>query len=299
MSNFLQYLFLGLGKGAVYATLALSLVIIFRTTGLLNFAQGEMAMFSTYLTWMFWEQWGLSPWLALAASMAVSFVLGALIERLLIRPVGNAATNPLAVVIVTIGLFLAINAIAQWIWGTTPKRPPPIFPNGSVEVLGASISYQSLGTLTVLGVEVFLLWILFTKTKVGLAMRGVASNTESSALAGVPVGLILMFGWGLAAALGALAGLLTATGGSVAGFDSTFMQVALIYAFAAATLGGFDSPVGAVVGGLIVGVVAELCADYIPFIGEPLRLFPAFALILVVLLVRPQGLFGKAQVRRV
>ena len=168
-----------------------------------------------------------------------------------------------------------------------------------MRVLGADVSYQTLGTLAVLGVLAALLYLLFQKTKVGLAMRGVASNSESTALAGVPVGRMLMLGWGLAAAIGAVAGLLTATGGSTAGFDSSLMQVVLIYAFAAATLGGFDSPVGAVVGGLTVGVVAELSADYIPAIGEQLRLLPGFILIILVLVVRPQGLFGKAQVRRV
>jgi branched-chain amino acid transport system permease protein len=258
-----------------------------------------MAIFSTFLTWMFWERFGLPPWVALFASMALSFVLGAIIERLLIRPVGNANKNPLSVVIVTIGMFLAINALAQYIWGSDPKQPPQLFPSGSVRVLGADVSYQTLGTLAVLGVLAALLYLLFQKTKVGLAMRGVASNSESTALAGVPVGRMLMLGWGLAAAIGAVAGLLTATGGSTAGFDSSLMQVVLIYAFAAATLGGFDSPVGAVVGGLTVGVVAELSADYIPAIGEQLRLLPGFILIILVLVVRPQGLFGKAQVRRV
>ena len=299
MSQFLQYLFLGLGKGAIIAMLALALVILYRTTGLLNFAQGEMAMFSTYLTWMFWDRFGLPIGVALLASIALSFVLGALIERGLIRPVGNASSNPLAVVIVTIGMFLAINALAQYIWGTSPKSVPSIFPTGSIDVAGATIQYQSLGTLAVLGLLALLLIGLFQKTKLGLAMRGVASNSESSSLAGVPVGIVLMVGWGLAASIGAVAGLLTATGGSTAGFDTTLMQIPLIYAFAAATLGGFDSPVGAVVGGLTVGVVAELSADYIPAIGEQLRLLPGFILILVILIVRPQGLFGKAQVRRV
>jgi branched-chain amino acid transport system permease protein len=196
MSEFLQFLFLGLGKGAIIATLALALVILYRTTGLLNFAQGEMAMFSTYLTWMFWDRFGLAPWLALFASMIVSFGLGAAIERCLIRPVGNANKNPLSVVIVTIGMFLAINSLAQYIWGTNPKQPPQIFPSGSVRVLGADVSYQTLGTLAVLCVLAALLYVLFQKTKIGLAMRGVASNSESSALAGVPVGRVLMLGWG-------------------------------------------------------------------------------------------------------
>lgn len=295
LSKFLQFFFIGLGKGAIYATVALALVIIFRVSGMLNFAQGEMAMFSTYITWALWTK-GLPVLAALLVSMVLSFVGGAVVERVVIRPIEKKAHgNPLPVVIATIGLFLALNGAAPWIWDSDAKQFPYVFGSGSVSIAGASISNQTLGTLAVLGVEVVLLWILIQKTKVGLAMRGVASNSESSALVGVPVGRILMLGWGLAAAMGAVAGVLTVS----LAFDNSLMVVPLIYAFAAATLGGFDSPVGAVVGGLIVGVVAELSAAYIGFIGEPLRLLPAFLLILIVLLVRPQGLFGKAQVTRV
>ncbi|MCX7619372.1 MAG: branched-chain amino acid ABC transporter permease [Acidimicrobiales bacterium] len=294
-SEFLQFFFLGLGKGAVYATIALALVIIFRVSGMLNFAQGEMAMVSTYVTWGLWTK-GLPLVAALILAMVLSFLGGAAIERVVIRPIERKARgNPLPVVIATIGLFLALNGAAPWIWDAEAKQFPYVFGSGSVSIAGASISTQTLGTLAVLVVEVALLWLLFQKTKVGLAMRGVASNSQSSALVGVPVGRMLMLGWGLAAAMGAVAGVLTVS----LAFDNSLMAVPLIYAFAAATLGGFDSPVGAVVGGLTVGVVAELSAAYVGFIGEPLRLLPAFVLILVVLLVRPQGLFGKAQVSRV
>lgn len=295
MEELLQYTFNGLGKGAVYASLALALVIVFRTTGLVNFAQGEMAMFSTFIIWWLAEDaYDLPLWLATIVAMALSFVGAALIERFLVRPVGSARHNPLAVVIVTIGLFLAFNALAPWIWGTSSKPGIPVA-TGGITVLGANMSKQSLAALVILAVEVVLLWLLFQKTKIGLAMRGVASNAESSALVGVPVGRMLMIGWGLAAAIGAIAGLLSAD----IGVDASIMQVPLIYAFAAATLGGFDSPLGAVVGGLIVGLVSELSAAYIDWIGQDLRLLPAFVLILAVLMVRPQGLFGKAEVTRV
>lgn len=294
MSEFLQFFFLGLGRGAIYATLAIALVIIYRATGLLNFAQGQMAMFSTYIVWAFWDA-GVPLWPAVLIGMAVSFVLGALVERLLIRPVGETGDNPLPVVIVTIGLFLALGALAPWIWGLEAKPFPLLFGSGSVTVLDASIDYQTLGLLVMLGVEVLLLWLLFQKTKIGLAMRAVASNAESSALVGVSVGLMLMVGWGLSAAFGTLAGVAVAN----IGLDPNLMLGPLIYAFAAATLGGFDSPLGAVVGGLIVGVVTELLAHYVEPIGNDLKLLPAFLLILIVLLVRPQGLFGHVHARRV
>jgi branched-chain amino acid transport system permease protein len=295
MEELLQYTFNGLGKGAIYASLALALVIVFRTTGLVNFAQGEMAMFSTFIIWWLAEDaYDLPLWLATIIAMGLSFVGAALIERFLVRPVGSARHNPLAVVIVTIGLFLAFNALAPWLWGTSSKPGIPVA-TGAVTILGASMSKQSLAALVILAVEVGLLWLLFQKTKIGLAMRGVASNAESSALVGVPVGRMLMIGWGLAAAIGAVAGLLSAD----IGVDASIMQVPLIYAFAAATLGGFDSPLGAVVGGLVVGLVSELSAAYIDWIGQDLRLLPAFVLILGVLMIRPQGLFGKAEVSRV
>lgn len=295
MEEFLQFFFNGLGKGAVYASLALALVIVYRTTGLVNFAQGEMAMFSTFIIWWLAEDVASLPlWLATLIAMALSFVGAAAIERFLVRPVGSAQSNPLGVVIVTIGLFLTFNALAPWLWGSNSKPGIPVA-TGGIDLLGASMSKQSLAALAILAVEVGLLYLLFQKTKIGLAMRGVASNAESTALVGVPVGRMLMIGWGLAAALGAVAGLLSAD----IGVDASIMQVPLIYAFAAATLGGFDSPMGAVVGGLIVGVVSELSAAYIDWIGQDLRLLPAFVLILAVLMIRPQGLFGRAEVLRV
>jgi len=295
MEEFLQYCFNGLGKGAIYASLALALVIVFRTTGVVNFAQGEMAMFSTFIIWWLAEGGlGLPLVLALVVAMGISFVGAALIERFLVRPVGGARANPLGTVIVTIGLFLMFNALAPWIFGSQAK-PGMRLKSGGIEILGANFEWQFLIALVVLGVEVVLLFLLLQKTKVGLAMRGVASNAESSALVGVPVGRMLMIGWGLAAAIGAVAGLLSA----YVGVDASLMQVPLIYAFAAATLGGFDSPGGAVLGGLIIGVISELSAAYISWIGNDLRLLPAFILILTVLMVRPQGLFGHAEVSRV
>jgi branched-chain amino acid transport system permease protein len=229
--------------------------------------------------------------------MAVSFIGGAVIERLIIRPVGDVEHNALAIVIVTVGLLLALNALVGWIWGTEGRRFPKIFTANTFEIGHVSISYQALGILVVLAVEVVLLYLLFQRTKLGLAMRAVASNSESSSLSGVRVGRMLMFGWGLAASVGALAGALYAS--QLAVLDTNIFIQLLVYAFAAATLGGFDSPVGAVLGGLIVGVVTVMAGGYISWIGEDLKLTAAFGLILVVLLIRPQGLFGRAQVSRV
>jgi branched-chain amino acid transport system permease protein len=308
---FLDQFVLGLQEGSIYASLALALVIIYRTTGLLNFAQGEMAMFSGFLAWNFIENFDTPIGLAILIGVVLSFVLGGLVELLLVRPVSErAGGNPLPIVIVTIGLFLGLNALAQRIWGTDGKSFGRVFGDGSVDIGSVTVSHQALGTFAVLAAEVVVLWFVFQRTKVGLAIRGVASNRESAALVGVPVNRTLMFGWGLAAALGAVAGSLFFS--RLEAFDTNAMQLVLIYAFAAATLGGFDSPVGAVVGGLIVGVVSALMSSgdsiiqdvpvvssAIGYFGGDLALAPAFILILLVLLFRPSGLFGKAEVSRV
>ena len=292
MELFFQRIVDGLASGAIYAAIALALVLIYRSTSLLNFAQGEMAMFSTFIGWMFTDA-GLPVAVAIVFAMAISFVGGAAIERFLIRPVGQ--DNLLAIVIVTIGIFLAVNALAGWIYGTNGRTFPSAFPNDSWDVGGVAIRFELLGNLAVLFGVVGILFLIFQKTKVGLAMRAVANNMESSSLVGIRTSRILMLGWGMAAALGALAGCLVAP---VLTLELNMMGGVLIYGFAAATLGGFDSPLGAVVGGLIVGVVQGLAGGYVG-IFDRVELASAFLLILIVLLVKPAGLFGKMEVQRV
>jgi branched-chain amino acid transport system permease protein len=299
---FVQRVFDGLQSGAIYAILALAIVVIFRASGLLNFAQGELAMFCTFVVAALFRPasgpWttGLPWWAATVLSLPVGFVLGALLYRLLIVRLGGAAGGPLAVVIVTIGLFLIFNDGARIIFGTDPLQVPRVFGNGRVQLFGAGIAVQVLGLLAVLAVLVAGFSLLFKYTKLGLSLRAVTSNQQSAGLAGIKVVTTLMIGWGLAGAIGALAGTFTAS--SNLGVDANMMQVVLIYAFAAATLGGFDSPIGAVVGGLILGLVSELVVGYVNVVGPDLRILPGFALVLIVLLVRPQGLFGSAAVGR-
>lgn len=293
MELFLQRLVDGLETGVIYAALALAVVIIFRATGLLNFAQGELAMFSVFIGWMLVDR-GYPVAAAILGAMVVGFFLAGLIERLVIRHVA-AQGSPLPIVIVTIGVFISLNALAGWIWGYDGKTFPRIFRREIYEVGGVNFTLEGIGLLGVLCILAFLIWLLFQKTKIGLAMRAVASNPESSSLVGIRVGRMLMFGWGFAAALGALAGTLIAPKIFV---SPNMMQGVLIYAFAAATLGGFDSLVGAIVGGLVVGVTESLASGYIDFIGSDLKLATAFVVILVVLLVRPSGLFGSRQVHR-
>jgi len=296
MQLFIDQLFNGIGSGAVYASVALALVLIYRTTGLLNFAQGEMALFSTFVTWWLTDQ-GLSIWPALLGSMIFSFVAGGLVERVLIRPV-EGSKNPLNVVIVTLGLFLAINALCQLIFikpGREAVQMPLMFPTGDIPVLG--IPKAIIGRIIVLALECLFLYVLLQKTRIGLKLRAVASNPESAKLLGVNPGTMLMLGWALAAVLGAIAGTMAASRGT-GGFDTSLMQQVLVYAFAAAALGGFDSPVGAVVGGLIVGVANSLTIQYVGFL-EGIELVVPLGLIFVVLLVKPNGLFGRTIVERV
>ncbi|HEX6237031.1 MAG TPA: branched-chain amino acid ABC transporter permease [Acidimicrobiales bacterium] len=295
MELFISQVFNGVGNGVVYGSVALALVLIWRTTSVLNFAQGEMALFSTYFSWKLTTT-GMPVVAAIGISMASAFVAGAVIERALIRPV-EAARSPLNVVIVTLGLFLGLNAVSQLVFGTDPQRMPSPFPRGRVELLaGADIRQDTIGLVIVLIAEIVLLWVLLQRTTLGLKLRAVASNPDSARLHGIRAGTMLMLGWAMAAALGALAGSLVAS--ERTGFDASLMTVILVFAFAAAALGGFDSLVGAIVSGLIVGVANALTIQYVDWL-DGIELVVPLGLILAVLIVKPTGLFGKRTVERV
>jgi branched-chain amino acid transport system permease protein len=293
MADFLQQVVSGLASGGVYALLALALVLIYRSTGVINFAQGEMAMFSTFICWELTQR-DVPYWVAFLLTLAISFAGGVAIERLIIRPVENAPV--LTVVTLTIGLLILLNNGAAWIWKGQQRLLENPFPRDTYDIGGVVIAAQDLGIIGVSLLLVALLWVLFQRTTIGLALRATALNPASSRLHGVRVSWMLALGWGLAAVLGAVAGILVApTQGS---FDQNLMLPILIFAFAAAVLGGLDSPIGAVVGGLTLGVVLNLVGAYIDFFAD-LRTPAALILILFVLLVRPVGLFGRAVARRV
>ena len=289
MHEFLQQVFSGLAAGSIYACVALALVMIYRSTDLVNFAQGEMAMFSTYIAWTLVNA-GLPFWAAFFVTLVVSFIGGMLIERVLIRPVENAPV--LAAVVVTIGLLLIFNSLAGWIYTYTVQDFPSPFPDRPI--LGALMTTRDLGVIAVTLIMLALLFVFFRFTSTGLAMRAAAQNPTSARLCGIPVGRMLAIGWGLAAAIGATAGIMVAP---VLFLDPNMMGGVLLYAFAGALLGGISSPVGAVVGGLIVGVTENLVGTYL--IASQLKLSVALALIILVLVFKPNGLFGTAIVRRV
>jgi len=278
----------GLATGSIYASLALALVMIYQATHLVNFAQGEMAMFATYIAWSLINA-GMGYWPAFLLTVLIAFVLGVLIERVVIRPVENAPV--LAVVVVFIGLLVILNSIAGWIFTYTIKSFPSPFPSA----LGIRyMSPHQVGALLVTLAVLALLYMFFRFTPLGLAMRAAAQNPVSSRLVGIRVGWMLALGWGLAAAVGAVAGMMVAP---IVYLDPNMMSGILLYAFAAALLGGIDSPGGAVVGGLVVGVLENLLGAFV--IGNELKLVVALVLIVGVLLVRPSGFFGSVQVSRV
>ena len=294
MQLFVEQVLNGIANGVVYGSVALALVLIFRTTGVLNFAQGEMALFSTYISWKL-TTWGLPVVGAIAISMAISFIAGAFIERTLIRPMEGR--SPLNVVIITLGLFLGLNSLAQLVFGVDPQQMPSPFPEGSVELIsGARIQKETIGLIVVLLLECLALWYLLNRTSLGLKLRAVAANPDSARLHGIRAGSMLMLGWGLSAAIGALAGSLVAA--ERTGFDSSLMQTILVYALASAALGGFASIWGAVIAGLVVGIADALTIQYVDAL-DGIEVVLPLALILVVLVVMPNGLFGKRTVERV
>jgi branched-chain amino acid transport system permease protein len=292
MAGFVEAVVDGIATGSLYAALALALVLIFRTTGIVNFAQGEMAMFTTFVGWGL-TQTGLPLGLVFVATLGIAFLFGALIERVIIRPVEGGET--LTLVILTLGLFILINSGAGWIWGFSNRSFPSLFGSGTIDAAGVTLSVESIGIVGVLLALVGLLFLFFQRTRVGLAMRAVSMNPDSSRLAGISVGRTLMIGWGVAALAGALAGMLIAPRLFL---DVNLMSAVLIYSFAAATLGGFDSPLGAVVGGWVIGVAENLAGTYVDFVGSDLKILVPLAVILVVLMVRPNGLFGSPEVSR-
>ncbi len=293
MGTFVQLVIDGLSTGSIYAALALAIVLVNQATGLINFAQGGMAVLSAYIAYVF-TQLGLPVVLAILVSVVISFFLGAVVERFLVRRFERG--DPDTAVVVTIGILTLVTGICAWIWGYNNRQFPSLFPLSTIDIAGAVISWRSLGTILAIVVIMLVLQLLFMKTKLGLALRAVAINPQSAAFSGLPVGRLLMVGWGLAAALGAIAGSLVAPQLTL---TPGMLDTALVYALAAVILGGLSSPLGAVVAAWAIGVLENLAAVYVPFIGYDLRIAVPFILIFVILIVRPQGLFGRKIVVRV
>jgi len=294
MQQFFQTLTTGLSDGAIYGSLALALVLIYKATEVINFAQGEMAMFTTYIAWSLITHHGFSFWEAFFATLLIAFIGGLLLQRTIIRPLERASV--LTVVMATIALLVILNGLAAWIWTPQLQFFPSPFPTSSWVVGGVHISKQDVGTFAVVIACLVVLWLFFRFTKLGLAMRAGALNPSAARLVGVRTSWLLALGWGFAAALGAVSGMMVAP---TVFLTPNMMQAVLIYAFAAAVLGGLESPVGAVAGGVGLGVMLNMLGTYVHPVTSELRLPVALGILLVVLLVKPAGLFGRVVVRRV
>jgi branched-chain amino acid transport system permease protein len=293
MQELLQQVISGIASGGIYASLALALVLIYNAMGLVNFAQGEMAMLATFGAYTLISH-GVSYWIALPVTLVLAFAGGIAIQRIVIRPVERAPL--LALVIITLGLATLVNGLAGAIFGYVPRSFPSPFSAQTVDLLGAFVSYRDLGVIGVSGAVLIAIYLLLQRTTIGLTMRAAAHHPEASRLLGVHVSWMLALGWGLASAVGAVSGIMVAP---IILLEPNMMQTIIIYAFAAAVLGGIESPLGAVIGGLIVGVTVNLAGAYLPFVGGDLQLAVALAIIIGVLVLKPNGLLGRPTVRRV
>jgi branched-chain amino acid transport system permease protein len=293
MQELTQQVVSGLADGGIFASLALALVLIYNAMGLVNFAQGEMAMFATFLAFTLISH-GINFWIAFPLTLAIAFAGGIIVERVVIRPVERAPV--LTLVIVTLGLATLINGLAGFLFGYVPRSFPSPFSPGTVNILGAFASYQDLSVIAVSAIVLVAIYLLLQRTTLGLTLRAAAHHPEASRLLGIRVSWMLALGWGLASAVGAVSGIMVAP---ILLLEPNMMQTIIIYAFAAAVLGGIESPLGAVIGGLIVGVTVNLAGAYIPFVGGDLQLAVALAIIVGVLVIKPNGLFGRPTVRNV
>lgn len=282
----------GLAEGFIFASVALGLVLIFRATNLINFAQGAMAMLTTFIAFSVLGK-GVGYWGAFVVALACGLLIGGVVQIVLVRPVQNKP--PLNGVIVTFGLLILLEGLAGAIWGNTNRGFPPAFSQNGFKVGSTSIAFSHFDLFIVIAVVVLLVLVagLFRATTLGLRMRAAAFAPEAARLLGVRVSQLLTLGWALAAVAGALAGVLVAP---TSVFSPGYMDLILVYSFAAAVVGGLDSPVGALVGGLIVGLALAYVGGYL---GDALEPIGALVLLIVALMIRPEGLFARPTARRV
>jgi branched-chain amino acid transport system permease protein len=292
MTLFWQQVLTGIATGAIYACMALAIVMIYEAIDHLNFAQGEMAMFSAFIAWQL-MMWGVPYWIAFVATIAISFAGGVFIERVLFRPIAHASV--LVQVAGFIALLQILHSTAGLIWDYQIKPFPTPFGSGAFLGIGLLSKHQA-GMIGIVGLLLALLYFFFRFTRLGLAMRAAATLPESAKLVGINTGWMIALGWGMASAIGAIGGMMIAP---VIFLEPNMMSSVLLYGFAGAVLGGLTSPAGAVAGGFVVGIVENLIGTFVPGVGSELKLPIALALIIVVLVMKPNGMFGRVSVQRV
>ncbi len=282
MEKFFNLTLSGMSSGAVFAALGLSLVIIYRATRVVNFAQPAFALISAYLAYSINQATG-GYWLGFAAAILAGLVMGAVTERVLVRPVRH---DELRAIIVTLGLLIVLQAVAGMIWSNEPHSFPYAFD------FRGRFSANDLFVVVAIAITAVLVLVLFKATPLGLRMRAAAFNAEAARMSGVRVGVMLTVGWALAAGVGSLAGML-----AVPPFIfPNVLDGVFVYALTAAVLGGLDNPLGTIIGGVGLGIGLSYVSGYL---GPELVTLAALAILVVVLAVRPNGLFGKALARSV
>lgn len=294
---YIQRVINGLTDGVLYGAVALALVVVFKATKIINFAQGAMATIGTFVALTFVDAWALPVGLAIVLAMVVSAAGAAVVERTIVRPFDPK--NHLAITIVTLALFLVLDAVVALIWGFTPRAFPSVFPNGVADFVGidgARLYFTAIGTLATAMAAIGAIELVLARTKLGLAFRCVANDIDAARFLGVGIGRTVQASWAIAAAAGTLAGCLVAT---TAPITPNFMTSVLVYAFAGATLGGLDSTIGSLVGGVLVGLTISLVTGYITVIGGGLSVAVAFVVIIAVLQFKPTGLLGRRILERV
>lgn len=290
MDKFLQLTITGLSTGMIYALIALGFVIIYKSSDVINFAQGELMVVGAYLAYGFIVQFGLPSSLGVAATLAVAVVIGVLIERLVLRPMIGEPI--ISLIMVTIGLSSVLKGVVNGIWGPVPRPFPPFIPTQNVTIGSAVVPADRLIAIGMALVFLVLFTLFFRFTREGIAMRAIADDQQAALSMGISVKRVFAVAWAIAAVAASIAGIIVANiigvGGEIAGLGLRVFPVVI--------LGGLDSVPGAIVGGLIIGLLEAYTGGYV---GQGLNLILPFIVLLLVLMVRPYGLFGKQIIERV
>ena len=290
MTTFVQLTITGLANGAVLALAALGFVLIYKATSVINFAQGDFLLVGAFAIWSFVVQVGLHWTLALAAALLLAVVLGIVVERLVLRPM--VGENPVAVIMVTIGLSAVLEAAVQMLWGVTPRRLPEFIPQGVFRIGGVTIPQDRVFAVLIAAVVLGAFSLFFVRSRHGIAMRAVADDQQAALLQGISVRRVFAMAWALAAVSAVIGGTLLA---NLTGVSGTITEIGLLV-FAVVIVGGLDSIPGAIVGGVIVGLLQQYTSGYV---GGGLQQVVPFVVLVLILLVRPYGLFGEVRIERV
>jgi branched-chain amino acid transport system permease protein len=290
VETFIALTITGLANGAILSLAALGFVIIFKATGVINFAQGYFLLVGAYVVWSMIVQFGLHWSLAVIISLAVAVLMGLTTERFVLRPL--VGENVISVIMVTIGLASILNGIVNFIWGTQPQRMPPFIPTGTVQFLGATVSITRIWAVVLAGVALMALTVFFQRSRHGVAMRAVADDQQAAMVVGISVRRVFALSWALAASSAVLAGIVVANVIGVSGEVAVFG----LLVFPVVILGGLDSIPGAVVAGVIIGLLQQYTAGYI---GLGLQQVIPYIVLVLILLIRPYGLFGEVRIERV